>query len=167
MQQLTQTVKQLFVQIESALQIISAAQYQFKNSLMGNASVGQHVRHIVELYQEMITGYKTGEINYENRQRNFLIETDKDFAIQQMQLLFAEMNKPDKKVLLTTGYDLENNDCITAETNFAREMIYNIEHTVHHQALIKIAFKSAFNIDLPNEFGVAASTLKYRKACVQ
>jgi hypothetical protein len=167
MQQLTQTVKQLFTQIESALHLIANEQYGIKNSLMGNATIGQHVRHIVELYQEMITGYKTGEINYENRQRNFLIETDKTFAIQQMQHLLLQMNQDNKKVLLTAGYTLDDNNCITVETNFAREMIYNIEHTVHHQALIKIAFKSAFDIDLPVEFGVAASTLKYRKACVQ
>jgi hypothetical protein len=166
MQQLTQTVKQLFTQIESALHLIANEQYGFKNSLMGNATIGQHVRHIVELYQEMITGYKTGEINYENRQRNFLIETDKDFAIQQMQQLLMQMNCANKNMLLTTGYDTDDSS-ITVETNFAREMIYNIEHTVHHQALIKIAFKSAFDIDLPVEFGVAASTLKYRKTCVQ
>lgn len=167
MQQLTQTSNQLFMQIENALQLITDEQYSFKNSLMSNATIGQHVRHVIELYQEMITGYTCGEINYENRRRNFLIETDKVFAITQMQALLTAIIKPDKKLKLTTEYDMDADSCITVETNFTREIIYNIEHTVHHMALIKVGFKSAFNIDLPNEFGVAASTLKYRKACVQ
>ena len=44
MQQLTQTSSQLFMQIENALQLITDEQYSFKNSLMSNATIGQHVR---------------------------------------------------------------------------------------------------------------------------
>lgn len=166
MHPLTQTVGQLFIQTENALLLISDEQYSFKNPLMSHASVGQHVRHVIELFQEMMAGYTSGEINYEMRRRDFLIENDKNFAIQQMQALLAAIEKPDKPLILASTYT-EDDNCIKAATNFFRELIYNIEHTVHHLALIKIAFKSAFDIDLPNEFGVATSTLKYRKACAQ
>lgn len=165
MEQLVNTVRQLFIQIENALYQLSDAQYCYKNSLMGGATIGQHVRHITELYQEMVTGYSTGEINYEKRQRNLLIEQHRDYAIAQMQEVPEQLNRADKKLLLASCYDTANN--LVIETCFVRELIYNIEHTVHHQALIKIGFKSAFAIDLPDEFGVAASTLKYRAACVQ
>ncbi|MGC4101830.1 hypothetical protein [Ferruginibacter sp.] len=167
MHALLHTVNDLFTQTNRALQLITAEQYSFKNALLGNATIGQHVRHIIELFQEMMTGYSSGNINYENRRRDFLIETDKTFAGEQMQVLLKELNRPDKKLLLSTGYSTEDDECITTVTNFYREFIYNIEHTVHHLALIKIGYKSAFNIDLPDEFGVAASTLKYRKLCVQ
>lgn len=167
MEQLTQTTKNLFTQIENALQLICSKQYAYSNPLMGNATIGQHVRHVIELYEEMLNGYRTGEINYEKRQRNFLIETDIEYAATQMNFLADMLNLPDKSLLLTTGYAVDNESSTTITTNYVREMIYNIEHTIHHMALIRIAFKSAFNIELNNEFGVAPSTLKYRNTCAQ
>lgn len=166
MQLLTQATKNLFAQIESALQLICSQQYVYKNPLMSDATIGQHVRHIIELYQEMLTGYLNGEVNYEKRQRNFLIETDIAFAATQMSAINTMLNKADKQLLLTTGYETGDANT-TIVTTYARELVYNIEHTIHHMALIRIAFKSAFDIELSNEFGVAPSTLKYRKTCAQ
>jgi hypothetical protein len=164
---LTETTKGLFEQLENALALISAEQYTFRNRLMSDATIGQHVRHIIELFQEMQNGYQTGGINYENRKRDFLIETDKEFAVKQLWLIWAAMHVPDKNLLLTAGYGLNNETNTLTATNYVREVIYNIEHTIHHLALIRIGFKSAFAIELPEAFGVAPSTLKYRKACAQ
>ena len=47
----------------------------------------------------------------------------------------------------------------------AREITYNIEHIVHHMALVKIGIKEACrNVILPEEFGIAVSTIKYHKS---
>jgi hypothetical protein len=166
MQQLVQATKNLFTQIESALQLISSRQYAYKNQLMSNATIGQHVRHIIELYQEMLTGYLNGEVNYEKRQRNFLIETDIVFAAAQMNTIISMLERQDKNLSLSSGYEAEDENVFIA-TTYSRELLYNIEHTIHHMALIRIAFKSAFDMELNNEFGVAPSTLKYRKTCAQ
>lgn len=157
----------LFLQINNALSLITTEQYSYKNTLLGNATVGQHVRHVVELFQQMISGYTTGEINYENRQRNFLIETDKAFAIEQLNTIAKRINQPNKNLLLIADYTITNDETVAIVTNYYREVIYNVEHCIHHMALIRIAFQSAFGIMLPEDFAVAPSTLKYRKACAQ
>jgi hypothetical protein len=167
MKSLAATTDGLFLQISNALALITAEQYSYKNSLLGNASVGQHIRHVVELFQQMISGYTAGEINYENRQRNFLIETDKIFAVEQLNIIANEIDLPNKNLLLTADYTITNDDTLTIITNYHREVIYNVEHCIHHMALIRIAFQSAFGIMLPEDFAVAPSTLKYRKACAQ
>lgn len=167
MELLTQTTKSLFGQIEDALHLICKEQYSTASALMGNATIGQHVRHIIELFQEMLKGYGCGEINYENRQRDFLTETDPVFAVSQMKAVALTIERPDRQLLLTSGYDMHNGSTSTISTSYVREMIYNIEHTIHHMALIRIAFKSLFAIELNSSFGVAPSTLKYRKACAQ
>jgi hypothetical protein len=157
-------VKNLFVQIEEALQLITTESYQYKNGLMGNATIGQHTRHIIELFEEMIKGYELGTINYENRQRNFFIETNKEFAVTQMKVIVKAIDKEDKNILLSiNGGDNSAN----INSTYFRELLYNIEHTIHHMALIRIAFKSAFNIELNTEFGVAPSTIKYKQQCAQ
>jgi hypothetical protein len=45
----------------------------------------------------------------------------------------------------------------------ARELVYNIEHVVHHMALVKIGLKELLpDLDLPDDFGVAVSTIRYQ-----
>jgi hypothetical protein len=166
MQVLVTTTKNLFTQIETALSQITNEQYAYRNAVMSNATIGQHVRHIIELYQEMLNGYRTGEINYEKRQRNFLIETNIDYAIEQMNQLTATLLLPDKNLMLALCVNEADEATITT-TNYVREVMYNIEHTIHHMALIRIAFATAFKINLEVTFGVAPATIKYQHACAQ
>lgn len=47
-------------------------------------------------------------------------------------------------------------------TNFYRELLYNIEHCIHHQAIIKIAMLHMGKTQIPAHFGVAKSTMSER-----
>ncbi len=49
---------------------------------LGNSSIGEHSRHIIEMFQCLLNSYKSGLLNYDDRQRNNLIQTDTNFAIQ-------------------------------------------------------------------------------------
>lgn len=106
-------------------------------------------------------------VNYENRKRDYQIETQKKLAIQSIQSLFATINKPNKKLLLETEYGLSANEPSTLETNYYRELVYNLEHAVHHMALIRVAINEVSTIQLPKEFGIASATLKFRASCAQ
>ena len=55
----------------------------------------------------------------------------------------------------------------TVKTNYFRELLYNLEHSIHHQALIKVAVLKNKNIQLCPEFGIAKSTIEYRTQCAQ
>jgi hypothetical protein len=65
---------------------------------------------------------------------------------------------------LEAGYDLGKEVFVTIDTNATRELVYNIEHAVHHMAIIKIGVREiATYIDLPTDFGIAASTIRYKE----
>jgi hypothetical protein len=64
-------------------------------------------------------------------------------------------------------YDDTADEPIIISTNYFREVAYNIEHTIHHMALIRVGINETTNILLPENFGVASSTIKYRKQCAQ
>ncbi len=54
-------------------------------------------------------------------------------------------------------------------TSFNRELIYNLEHAMHHMVIMKIAIENYFDkIQLPELFGVAYSKVLFqKKQCAQ
>ncbi|TMI95779.1 MAG: DinB family protein [Bacteroidetes bacterium] len=161
--QLQQTVKSVFVQLSESLHRLTDAQYIQPSKTLFNATIGQHVRHIIELFICLEKGYDAGIVNYEKRKRDLVIEADKDFANRLLQEIYANLEKPNKRLLLESNYDEHSAEALTVTTNYYREIIYNLEHTVHHMALIRVGINEVSAIEVPEGFGVASSTIKYRK----
>ena len=138
--------------------------YQYPVSLLSGASIGQHTRHIIELYQCLLNGYALGIINYDNRKRDHLLETNREAAIEALLIIAAAINQPDKELIIQ--YDsLESGQLI--KSNYYREVYYNLEHCIHHQALIKVGLVTIGLDAVPEQFGVAPATIQYRKQCAQ
>jgi hypothetical protein len=129
-----------------------------------NASIGEHTRHIIEMYQCLGNQYDSGVVNYDKRERNALIQTNTDFAIQSILEVQNNIEKENKKIDLQQIIDGEE---IRIESNYFRELLYNLEHCIHHQALIKVAILQCPTITIDANFGVARSTIEYRKQCAQ
>jgi uncharacterized damage-inducible protein DinB len=135
-------------------------------NLSGN-TVGQHVRHIIEMFQCLETGYMSGEVDYDRRRRDHRIESDKKFATELLQEITGQLTRKNKSLQLLTYYDDLSDPPERIETNYYREIAYNLEHTIHHMALIRVGLRELGDISVDDSYGVAASTLKYRKQCVQ
>jgi hypothetical protein len=69
-------------------------------------------------------------------------------------------------VLEADDYD-EEMVTVSIPTNYYREVAYNLEHTIHHMALIRVGVNEVSSIVLPDQFGVAYSTIKYKEQCAQ
>ena len=165
--QLQQAVNNVFVQLSESLRQLSHSEYIQPCSTLFNNTVGQHVRHVIELFQCLERGYESGTINYEKRKRDINIETDKDLATQLLLHIHEGLGKGNKELLLEASYDDNSGAVITIHTNYYREIAYNLEHTIHHMALIRVGVNEVASISLPDNFGVASSTVKFRKQCVQ
>ncbi len=165
--QFEQAIKNVFLQISHSLNALTQEQYKQPSETLFNATIGQHVRHIIELYVCLYNGYESGIVNYEKRKRDTRIETDKDFANELMQMIAGNLDKANKDLVLEASYDDESSETIVVKTNYKRELIYNLEHTVHHMALIRVGINEVSSIKIPDGFGVASSTIKYRKLCAQ
>jgi len=161
------TIQHIFVQLSESLKQLQPHEYTQPSHTLFNATIGQHVRHIIELFIELEKGYISGTVNYEKRKRDYRIETDKEFAAGLLQKIYAAINRPDKHLLLEASYDEDSAEILTIPTNYYREVVYNLEHTVHHMALIRVGINEVSSLQLPEGFGVASSTIKYRKACAQ
>jgi hypothetical protein len=164
---LQQSVQEVFEQLTNSLNQLSSRQYTQPSNNLSQATIGQHVRHIVELFICLENGYTSGTVNYENRKRDVLIETDKDFAMDLLKGIAHGLNKENKELLLEAGFDILSDEKNTIPTNYLREIVYNLEHTIHHMALIRVGINEVSDIILSEQFGVAPSTIKYRNTCAQ
>jgi len=165
--QLQQAVNNVFVQLAETIRQLSSAQYVQPCANLVNNTIGQHVRHIIELFQCLENGYAQSAVNYEKRKRDALIENDKEVALQLLQEIYSGLAKPDKEMVLHASYDEHSPEPIAIPTNYYREIAYNLEHTIHHMALIRVGINEVSDISLPDDFGVASSTVKHRKQCAQ
>lgn len=146
------------------LKQLSNDEYSNPCTQLSNSSIGEHTRHIIELFQCLENQYESGVINYDTRKRNILIQTNTDFAIQQIMEIQNNLDKENKNIVLKQN--IESHEIIT-ESNYYRELLYNFEHCIHHQALIKVAILQHSTITIDENFGVARSTIEYRNQCAQ
>jgi hypothetical protein len=165
--QLQQAVNNVFVQLSETLARLSEEEYVKPCRALTNNTVGQHVRHIIELFQCLDKGYPSSLVNYEKRVRDIQIETDKELASNLLKEIHSNLNRPNKELILEASYDDHSTEPVTIATNYYREIAYNLEHTIHHMALIRIGIDEVATIALPEDFGVASSTVKHRKQCAQ
>lgn len=154
----------LFAQVSSSLQSITTQQYADAQPVLLHSSIGQHLRHSIELYQELLRGYHTGVINYEQRRRSLLLETDRQAAIAAMQAVLEVLPEADKPLLLQGHYHAGSHQVLQVATNYHRELLYNVEHLIHHMALMRIALAQWPEAVVHPQFGIAVSTIQYRQA---
>jgi uncharacterized damage-inducible protein DinB len=161
---ITLEAKEVLMELIDSINTLSFDEYTQKISLLSNSSIGEHTRHIIELFQQLLKGYETGTVDYDKRKRNNEIQLNIDFAVESIAGIICLLEKENKSLSLNT--ELNNNEALI-QTNYYRELMYNIEHCVHHQAIMKIAFLFLDKNDLAENFGVAKSTIKFRNQCVQ
>ncbi|WPR72662.1 DinB family protein [Flavobacterium sp. NG2] len=151
-------------ELKDLLVQLSNVEYSKPCISLSNSTIGEHTRHIIEMFQCLVLNYDSGIVNYDNRERNHQIQTDTSFAISQIEFIQNVLEKENKKLQLQQIVDAEE---LRIETNYFRELLYNLEHCIHHQALIKVGVIQNCSITLNENFGVARSTIEYRNQCVQ
>lgn len=147
------------------LQQIDTTAYSTSIPLLSNSTIGQHTRHFIEFFQCLLQQVPKGNIDYDKRVRNKQIETNPLVAIQAINAIIANLPNEiaEQSLVLESDYGIECSNCVQVSTNFPRELMYNIEHTIHHLAIIKIGLLIlAPDIALPQHFGVAPSTVKHQ-----
>jgi len=154
-------------QLHQVISQTGSLQYASSMSILFGSSIGMHVRHIIEFYQCLLQGNSSGTVNYDARKRDLRIENDVDHASEALLDCVETINELDGNadLLLITSVDGSETQC-HIPTNIFRELTYLIEHSIHHMAIIKMAFNENYSqIEIPENFGVAYSTIKH-KQCV-
>lgn len=161
---LLKSIRHSLEELTSLLDQLSDKDYAKSCEALSNATIGEHVRHILEMFKCLENGYESGILNYDNRERNIRLQTETEFAKEFITEIKMGLKSENKIIYLEQLIDGLG---IRIQSNYYRELLYNLEHCIHHQALIKVAVLHLEDISVNEDFGVARSTIEYRKQCVQ
>ncbi len=157
----------LLKDIKLYLEQVTYFDYKQPLELLFGSSVGQHTRHILDGFTCLFQQTQNSScVNYELRKRDEILESNTRAAIAFIEDVISKLSKveeEDQFLTLVVNYNTNENVSHFVNSTFQRELAHNIEHAIHHMAIIKIALRHSFTyVELPDHFGVAPSTLRYR-----
>ena len=131
-------------------------------------SLGTHYRHVLDHFLCLVEGLRTGQVNYDRRQRNPQLEESMEYARLTSEGLMEEFRGLSAAdlgractVTSSVGYGTSGAEAVAS--NVGREIMFCIAHAIHHYAILKMLC-TGMGIELSYEFGVAPSTLKHLEA---
>lgn len=141
------------------------AAYAADSATIRGGTIGKHVRHVLDHFRAAIEQGTAGRvIDYDHRERNVPMETDRAAALAAIDTLgerLGTLRESDLvlpvrvRVMLTAdGAEVE------LGSTLGRELAFAAHHAVHHHAMLK-AMASEFGVHAPPEFGKAPSTLRH------
>jgi len=158
-------------QLKELLININSEDYKMKLDVLSGSSIGEHMRHILEFYLLLVSGAFTGIVNYDKRERNKNIETETKYAIATIDKIIngIEVINLDELITFEADYTQKGSSNNKVKSSLSRELAYCVEHSIHHQALIKAGLVILNKKELTDKyFGVAYSTIRYRNnSCAQ
>ncbi|TGM00550.1 hypothetical protein EHQ76_11990 [Leptospira barantonii] len=159
-------IQRTFHQLTDLLSIIEEIEYSKEITQLKGSSIGKHVRHCIEVLENLADGIEVSSVSYDQRKRNPLYETSPLAAREKIFELLGKLERIDENKIIELIYLVDPNSGLEGKTlsNLKREFLYVQEHTIHHMAIIKL-YAECFltNVSLPEEFGVALSTLQFQK----
>ena len=133
-----------------------------------SASVGAHLRHVIDCFHCFLGGLGTGRIDYDARQRQANLETERRVAEATLEEISRALEALDPSEI---GRPLEVKVDAAAwedpalhwhQSTLGRELQFLLSHTVHHYALIALILRGR-GFDPGEDFGVAPSTLEHER----
>lgn len=155
--------------IDETINKLNDRQYTESMEILSDATIGQHVRHMLEFYEAIENAIKSTEVNYDARKRSLDLETSVKRASDTIQGFKKNMlnYSEDKKIEMKGNYSINDIDASTISTSLSRELAYTMDHSIHHLAIIKNALILQ-GVKIDKNFGVAPSTIRYRnELCAQ
>lgn len=159
---------QVLAGVARLLRATTPAQYRaVPENLPGvAASIGGHTRHCLDHLRALLDGAESGTIDYDRRLRGTAIEADRDAALNELERLRQRLKQVPRAAL---AGEVSVRCAVCADeapraypSTLAREMVFVLSHTIHHNALLAV-LAGHFGIAVPPDFGYAPSTLAWQQ----
>lgn len=152
---------------EALLCSISDEQYCFRPSSHMTSTIGEHIRHIIDLFISVREASTSNLIDYDIRNRGASVETARGEALA----LFSHLKEwvgsisadsLTKSVKIKSEVSLSVCRSVEFDSTYSRELAFAGMHMVHHIALIRV-LASLQGIVVDKNFGLAPATATFRR----
>ena len=152
---------EIIEQLKIAILELEQHDYNCNLTIVDGNTIGMHVRHILEFYKSLEKGAELNLVDYDARERNLELETNKLTAIKEIERIqnWLQTIVDDSKIEILH----QSQKDMVLTSSMSRELAYNLEHAIQHMAIIKICIKHSFPyVRIEENFGVAYATIQYR-----
>lgn len=154
----------LLRQLAELLHRLTDAQYAQRPVGVFDSSVGGHVRHCLDHVATFLAALRAPRVNYDERSRGTAVETDRRAALAEIETLArgtARLRREDlDRAIEVRGMLAADGPTCAMPSSVARELLFVVSHTVHHNAIIG-AIAATLGVAAPERFGYAPSTIAF------
>ena len=154
----------LLEQAQGLLDQLDDAVFAQPRDLLFGATIGQHMRHVVEYYQCLLAQRDEGLVCYDRRRRDPLMEREVLRARAAVANCGQGLQQLGNDHPLTLECELPDGlGSVRHASSLLRELTYVADHCVHHLAMVRIVLERELPLVVhAGELGVAAATRNHR-----
>ena len=149
-------------QVRSIIVAVAKASGSSGN-LYAASGIGPHVRHVADHFRAFQAGTRSGTVNYNVRRRECALERRSDLARLEIENIIRWL-----QVVIATEIPLSVESEISCshtenaqfQSNTSRELLYLINHTIHHAAYAALLVRQ-HGVIADASVGYAPSTASY------
>ena len=150
-------------QVDQILCIVS--QESYIDGSKGGATIGAHIRHILDRFHCFFAGLPEASIDYDARKRDKEIEQNlsaASFAVSSVGRRIEQLGSEPSALELIAVKEAVLSTCPPVEisSTIERELMGLITHSIHHLAIIVLIGRS-FGYQIDEDFGKAPSTIAF------
>lgn len=165
MQKVIDSSIEVFDQLSNFIESIDDQTYQQYSRPLFDSSIGQHLRHILDIYQALIRNKQDNIIDYDIRLRGIPLETDRCDALTTLKAVrewLTELTPDDmrRSISISTEVAISEQHSALFQTSFGRELFFASNHTIHHLALM-VTLAKVLGCQVSNGYGVAPATATF------
>lgn len=152
-------------QCDDLVEDLSAANYARS---LESASIGCHVRHVLDRFQSFFAGLPDLCVDYDARKRDKKIESSAEsagfaIALVSRRIQELDLHKLSGREITVRETVYHQGDPIEIASTVERELMGLITHSIHHLAIISMLAKQ-YGHPLDPGFGKAPSTIVYERS---
>ena len=126
-----------------------------------SGAIGAHVRHVLDHVNVLVERPRPQVVSYDYRARDTRIEHSRLDGIAALRLAIdrvSGLTTFQRDEMLTLEVMVEHGQApVAVTTSLARELVFALQHTIHHQAIIAILLQQV-GVTAPARFGYAPAT---------
>lgn len=152
------------------LERMSDVTYCWKPEGGVSGSIGAHVRHVLDHVNVLVERPRPQVVSYDYRVRDTRVEQSRLAGIAALRLAIdrvPDLTSLHRDEMLTLEVMVEHGrPPVAVTTTLARELVFALQHTIHHQAIVAILLQQV-GVTAPARFGYAPATPTHEDRCAR